>query len=355
MTLPITVISGLDRVATYSAGRGLVFGDPHARLVSHCIDQIGVGLVSRTVEAGDGSVSAHLVDLAHGCVACTLREDVLPTLKKLASEPGVDRVVLVLPEAVEPVGFLDNFHHVADGEGHTVAEMCSVVAVVALIDSPRLVSRLAAGATLAEQGLAVGPDDDRHVAEVLVAQIESADVIVAPGATEQQRGVLSLLNPEASLPERLPDHIDSVFDFARTTRRTLPASLAEHNHDHRQSDAWRVHWRTDRPLHPLRLLAALEQVGDVSLRGRGYLHLATHPGTGVEWDSAGRQLRLGAPEVELCESGARLSFVGVDERWWLIRDALDAAVVTDAEMAYAARDWHRIGDPFAGLWLGPGA
>ncbi|MCB9411294.1 MAG: GTP-binding protein [Actinobacteria bacterium] len=354
MTLPITVISGLDRVATYSAGRDLLLGDPHARLVSHCIDQIGVGLVSRTIEAGDGSVSAHLVDLAHGCVACTLREDVLPTLRALALEPGVDRVVLVLPEAVEPMGFLDNFHHVADEDGNTVADVCSVVAVVAMIDSPRLVGRLTAAATLADQGLAAGPGDDRHLAEVLVAQIESADVIVAPDATEQQRGVLRLLNAEASLPDRLPAHIDSVFDFVRTTRRTLPASLAEHSHDHREGDAWRVHWRTDRPLHPLRLLTALEQVGDVSLRGRGYLHLATRPTTSVEWDSAGRQLRLGAPDVEVRESGAWLNFVGIDERWWLIRDALDTAVLTDDEMAYAARDWQRIDDPFAGLWSGPG-
>ena len=351
MTLPITVISGLDRLATYSAGRGLVAGDPHARLVSHCIDQISVGLVSRTIEAGDGSVAAQLIELAHGCVSCTLRGDVLPTLRALAADPGVDRAVLVLPEAVEPIGFLDSFHRVTDEARRTASDVCFVVAVVAMVDSPRLMGRLTSGDTLAEHGLAVDSWDDRQVAEVLVGQIETADVIVAPGATNQQRSVLRLLNPEASLPERLPSHIDTVFDFVRTSRRTLATSLANHSQDCRESDAWRVQWRTDRPLHPLRLLTALEQVGDVSLRGRGYLHLATNPATGVEWDSAGRQLRLGAPEVELNGPGARLDFVGVDARWWVIRDALDATVLTDAEMGHAAGDWAQLDDPFAGLWL----
>jgi hypothetical protein len=97
-------------------------------------------------------------------------------------------------------------------------------------------------------------------------------------------------------------------------------------------------------------LEALDQVGDVSLRGRGYLHLATRPATPVEWDSAGRQLRLGAPDVDIDGAGARLSFVGVDVRSWVIRDALDAAVLTDAEMALATPDWAGIDDPFTELW-----
>lgn len=350
MTLRLTVISGLDRVATLAAARSMVRGDARGRVVTHCIDQVHVGLVSRTIESGEGLVWADVVDLAHGCVSCTLREDVLPTLRRLAADPDVDRAVLVLPEAVEPIGFLDNYLLVVADDGSTTAEVCSLDAVVAVVEPGRLIGMLTDSTTLQECGFAVGQDDDREVAEVLVGQIECADVIVATGTTLQQRSVISLLNPQAQLLEQIPTHIDPMFDFTRTNDRTIPAHVAEHSPDCRHGEAWRVHWRTDRPMHPLRLLAALDQVGEVSLRGRGYLHVATRPSTAVEWDSAGRQLRLGAPDLDVAGPGARLTFVGVDVRSWIIRDALDAAVLTDAEMAHAAEEWRALGDPFIDIW-----
>ncbi len=90
MSLPVTVVCGLSRSATMSAGRDLLAGRSAARLVAHCLDQLQVGLVSRSVTDAQGQVEAALIELVHDCVSCTLREDVLPTLMRMAADPDVD-------------------------------------------------------------------------------------------------------------------------------------------------------------------------------------------------------------------------------------------------------------------------
>jgi G3E family GTPase len=351
VTLPITVVCGLDRSAALRAGQQLLGGDPSSRLLTHCLDQVQIGLVSRTTVSGDGQVDAALIDLDHGCVSCTLREDVLPALVRMSADPAVGRVVLVLPEAVEPIGFLECFRFVADGQGRTTADACHVDGVVAVLDPVELIPALSNHELLSDRGLHVGDGDDRGFGDVVVAQLECADLVLAPGASPQERSLLRLLNADAAVLDRLPDRVQPVFDFDRTWSRTSPAVVDHFGSDCLADDAWLMHWRSVRPLHPTRLHDVLDEIAEVALRGRGHFRVATRPGTPVEWDSVGSRLRLGAPDAGISTPSAHLSFVGVSDRRSAILDALDSAVLTDAEMAAPATSWRSVDDPFLDVWL----
>ena len=351
MSLPITVLCGLNRTANSTAGRALLADHTGNHLVTHCLDQIGVGLVSRTVQNGGGSVEACLIDLAHGCVSCTLREDVLPTLQRMARDASVDRAILVLPEAVEPIHFLDSFMHVTDGAGFTTADVCHIDAVVAVLEPAALVPSLNNHESLADRGLGIGQSDDRGLGDLLVGQIECADMLLAPGATEQEQSLLTLLNPDATIVEYLPAVIPAVFDFPRTSARTTPALVDSNCPLPGPTGAWVLDWANPRPLHPLRLHDALPQIADAALRGRGHFRVATRPSVAVEWDSIGGRLRLGAPDVTPPSRAAQLRFIGVSDQQHVIAELLDDAVLTDAELAAPASAWPDAHDPFTDTWL----
>ncbi|MAT61697.1 MAG: hypothetical protein CMH41_08680 [Micrococcales bacterium] len=351
MTLPVTVVCGLNRAATSDAGRALLSPSSDSHLVTHCLDQIHIGLVSRTTVSGFGHIDAALIDLAHGCVSCTLREDVLPTLRDMAADPKVGHVILVLPESVEPIGFLESFLFYTAEDGRSAAELCHIEAVMAVLEPAALVTMMANHETLADRGLNIGDTDNRGLGDLLVGQIECADVILAPGANPQEMRLLRLLNPDARLHTAQPLSIPAAFNWSATNARTSPALIDHLVQECDTADAWRMGWRSHRPLHPTRLHDALQDIAGVALRGRGHFQIATRPSSLIEWDSVGRQLRLGSPDTDIPRRGANLCFVGVSDERDRIAAALDAAQLTDEEHMSPATSWAIVQDPFQDIWL----
>src|SRR5687768_7314493 len=87
----VTVLSGFWPAVTFAAARALLAADPSLMLIRHDLSGVRDGVVHRVVRTGTGILEDERVDLVHGCVSCTLREDVLPTLVRLArSHPGRD-------------------------------------------------------------------------------------------------------------------------------------------------------------------------------------------------------------------------------------------------------------------------
>ncbi len=347
----VTVISGIGRADTSGAAEELLAASPDRVVVTHCLDHVEVGLVSRSVRWQDGHVDAAVVDLQHGCVSCTLREDVLPTLVDLSQRAGVAGVVLVLPEAVEPMGFLEAFYSVVlDETGRTASDHLKIDCVVAVVDAERLVPRLAVGERLADVGLAVGEDDDRTLAELIVEQVETADVILTSSATGAELAVLSLLNPDARCVTSLREGCEQHFDWDRTLDRVNRARPAAMAGEVLHRGTWGFTWLSDRPFHPERLHNCLEDLG-LSLRGRGTVHLASRPEVSVEWDSVGSRIALGAYPAQEYTGVTAVSFVGVNGLQGAIRARLADATLSDAEMAAGPHEWCTWPDPFHDVWL----
>lgn len=294
MSTPVTVVCGPDRDPALMFARRLRGDSPTHVLLEHDLGQVDLGLVGRATERGGGRYDARVVELAHGCVSCTVREDLLPTVAAMAASGTVQHVVLLLPDVVEAAGLIEAFHSMTlPGTDTTVSRTCHIDRVVAVLRATHLIETIARGRTLAELGRTAADADDRCLGEVVVRQVETADVVVLLDAPATERGLVRLLNPTARVLG--PDDVvpDGVFDLARLLDRADASVVPAGADIRRDADAWTVVWRARRPLHPVRLHDVLDHLVDASLRSRGTIWLAGRPDALVGWEATGPRLSLG--------------------------------------------------------------
>src|ERR1700754_699717 len=155
-------------------------------VVHHDLRDVAQGVVHRRIRLA-GTDTTTVLELAHGCVSCTLREDVLPVLAHLAGRPDVTRIVLHLDPVLEPERVCWALRHVVtDGpDGRTVVtDVAALRGVVTVLDAATWLTDATSDADVADRGLAVLPDDERTIAQLVVAQAEFADALVLAGTPQ---------------------------------------------------------------------------------------------------------------------------------------------------------------------------
>ncbi|MCW6003376.1 GTP-binding protein [Micromonospora sp. CPCC 205371] len=393
----VTVLSGFSVAAAHAVARVLLAADDRLLLVSHDITAIRSGVVRRTVRGATGVVEDAEVGLVHGCVPCTLREDVLPTLVRLArSRPDAD-LVLVLPPVVEPEALADACAHCLV-DGAPVTDAVRLDSFVTVVDAARVIDDLACTDDLRHRGLHAAENDHRAVADVVVRQIEYADTVLLWGHPEADgfdlARLVTLLHRLAPWATHLIAGQTATVDctgLAARLRRTgrhdagkpgmlgralegFPIAVHEPVSD---CGVVSVVFRSRRPFHPRRLHGALEDLTGEALRGRGHLWIASQPDTVVGFESAGGGAGMGSlgywlaalPTHRWDEAsdhrrlaadldwdpyyGDRhtvLAFVGLHLDAAAITELLTGCLLTDAEIADGFDAWRQLPDPFAGCF-----
>lgn len=351
MRVPLIVLTGVDREAMAAAMVGLQFDLPGAVAVRHDIDG-DRSVLRRVVSDVNGVVEEAETDLAHACVSCALREDVIPTLERVARSGRWSTIVAHAPVGAEA----DQLCHVLATDAR-LARQLRVTSVVTAVAGPSVVADLLGDDLLAERGDHTGPDDRRGVGEVGCAMVEHADIVVTSGHADQ--AALDLLRTLARADALLVDgaeHLDA-----------LQAASHLHQHDHTlgwtgpiitspvapvdSSLVWRLELASPHPLHPDRLLDQLEALGGGRHRSRGVFWLPTRPGRALAWDGAGGQLSIGDAQGWGSQvPHTRLLFAGVGTAPAHLQQAFDAIVLGPDEAA--ATRWPVDEDGFE-PWLGP--
>ena len=390
MTRPeLLVLTGLhapDVEAVIARIRSL---DPGAAVLHHDLGEIGSGRVHRRLRRGgpDGPTDEWtVIELAHGCLSCTLREDLLPQLLALAREGGPRRIVLHLDPALEPEQVCWSLLNVLV-DGRPITDAVDLRGVVTCIDTGRWLEDATGDDVPAERGLAELPDDERTVALVAVGQAEFADLLVHCGTADARLlartdAVLARLAPAAERV-RLAE-LD-----ARVLLAEVPAASRRGRPDDVHAALLRgrpplaaecgvrlVLFTARRPFHPQRLHDALDVLLDGVVRTRGRIWLATRPDAVLWLESAGGALRVGhtgdwlaacdAAEWDAAPAERRaLAALGWHPRFGdraqdlvvLVHDAdpgeigtrLSDALVTDAELDAGEAALAELPDPF-GWW-----
>ncbi|MEI5676321.1 MULTISPECIES: CobW family GTP-binding protein [unclassified Nocardioides] len=352
MRTPVVLLTGVDRDAMAATMVGLQFDLPAAVAVRHHID-VERGVLERVVSDVTGVVERVDHELEHACVTCAIREDVVPTLERLARSGRWSTIVAHLPVGAE------------------AAQVCQVVSwdtrlarhlrvsgVVVAVDGQRVVDDLVGDDLLAERGDHSAVDDRRGVAEVNGAMVEYADVVVTRGEPDPTGEALlrALARPDADVVAGV-EHLEA-------------AGLTRDRHQHGRSRAWvdavrrdplpplasdrvwRVELASPQPFHPERLLEDLESLGGGRHRSRGSFWLPTRPGQVLVWDGAGGQLSIGAGEPwRDREPHTRIVLTGVGAEPAHLRDAF-AAMLLGPDEAAAGGGWRVAEDGFE-PWLGP--
>ncbi|HUO36419.1 MAG TPA: GTP-binding protein [Mycobacterium sp.] len=324
--------------------------------------------VLTTAEAG--------VELAHGCVSCTIRNDLLVLLRQLHRRDDVERVVVHLAPWLEPEPICVAINHVrirvAPGyvDGPAALDV-SIAAVVTCVDSSVWLGEALGDAEL---------DDGRTRAQVVVGQAEFADVVVLNRPDPYVAGVLRRLSPRAHIqvgPDDIEHALDNLPSDARRGRSDDPHGplLAGEPPLDSRGPITLVEFNSRRPFHPQRLHACVDLLLDGVIRTRGRLWLASQPEHAMWLESAGGGLRVSSAGKWLAAlTAAELAGIDAERRAFAelrwddrqgdrhtamtvllcgaqlsdILDGLHGALLTDEEYR-SPQDWIHYDDPF-GHW-----
>ena len=355
---------------------GALLRTPGTLVVEHRFDGHVVRRTTVNLQHGLLTTAEAGLELAHGCVSCTIRNDLMVLLRVLHRRDDVDRIVVHLAPWLEPEPICLAIDHVrvcvAPGyvDGPAALDV-SIDAVVTCVDSAVWLSQALGDAEL---------DDGRTCAQVVVGQAEFADVAVLSRADPFLAGVLRRLSPRARITvgaDGIEHVLANLYRDARRGRSDDPHGplLAGQPPLDSRGPINLIEFNARRPFHPQRLHACLDLLLEGVIRTRGRLWLASQPehamwlesaGGGLRINSAGKWLAaLTGPEVDGVDAERRafaelrwaerygdrhtamtILLCGADAAE--IRNGLDGALLTDDEFR-CPEDWVHYDDPF-GEW-----
>lgn len=355
---------------------GALLRTPGTLVVEHRFDGHVVRRTMVTLQRGVLTTAENGVELAHGCVSCTIRNDLLVLLRQLHRRDDVDRVVVHLAPWLEPEPICVAIDHVrvrvAPGyvDGPAALDV-SIAAVVTCVDSSVWLNEALGDAEL---------DDGRTCAQVVVGQAEFADVVVLSRADPFIAAVLRRLSPRARIhvgAGGIEHALDNLYRDARRGRSDDPHGplLAGQPSLDSRGPVNLVEFNAQRPFHPQRLHACLDLLLEGVIRTRGRLWLASQPDQAMWLESAGGGLRVGAAGKWLAAlTGPELADIDAERRAFAelrwdeqhgdrhtamtilmcgahadaILRGLNSALLTDDELR-SPQDWMHYNDPF-GDW-----
>ncbi len=373
MRTPVILVAGQEDTDPVV---GTLLRTPGTLVVEHRFDGHVVRRTMVTLQHGVLTTAEAGLELAHGCVSCTIRNDLLVLLRQLHRRDDVDRVVVHLAPWLEPEPICFAIDHVrvrvAPGyvDGPAALDV-SIAAVVTCVDTSVWLSQALGDARL---------DDGRTRAQVVVGQAEFADVVVLNRPNPIVAAVLRRLSPRARInvgADGIEQALGNLYIDARRGRSDDPHGplLAGQPPLDSRGPVKLVEFTAQRPFHPGRLHACLDGLLEGVIRTRGRLWLASQPDQAMWLESAGGGLRVSSAGKWLAAlTGPELADIDAERRVFAeltwddqygdrhtamtvlvygahaaeILDALDGALLTDAELRIP-QDWIHYDDPF-GDW-----
>ncbi|MFT3901271.1 MAG: GTP-binding protein [Gordonia sp. (in: high G+C Gram-positive bacteria)] len=372
--IPVTVLSGFLGAGKTTVLNHLLANRGGLRVAVIVNDMSEVNIDAQLVDGDFGDArldrtEEKLVELTNGCICCTLREDLVESVARLAAEGRFDYVVIESTGISEPMPVAATFDWEFE-DGFSLSSVTRLDTMVTVVDSSTFLAELTRGENLADRDLEAAPGDERSISDLLVDQVEFADVILlsktdlvseaVAGATE---ATISRLNPHAKLIRTIKGDIDldevlgtGLFDVnaARQLEGWAEEIAGGHTPETEEYGISSVVFRSDRPFHPARLAQALDGLQGI-IRSKGFCWVATRPETAAIWSQAGPNLFIEAagPWANTDEKpGQELVFIGVRLDRSQPQRVLSAALLTDDEMALGPQGWTEFPDPLP-QWAAP--
>lgn len=390
--LPVTVLSGFLGAGKTTVLNHILSNRQGLKIAVIVNDMSEVNIDAQLVREGGAELSRteeKLVEMTNGCICCTLRDDLLQEVSRLAQAGRFDYLLIESTGISEPLPVAMTFSFPTPDGALSLMDISKLDTMVTVVDANRWLDDYREGERLKTLDMAVSDEDNRTLSDLLIDQVEFANVIIlskvdlaAPEQVEELEGVLRKLNPDARLIRAENGAIDlnailntGLFDMdaAQNSAGWLKELQGEHTPETEEYGISSFVFRARRPFHPERLMHLLE--GDTFkavIRSKGFTWLASrHDWVGM-WSQAGEIITLDSgglwwalvpaedwPEdptltaaihsqyqIPYGDRRQEIVIIGIEMNAQHISQALDGCLLSDAEMALGWPRWSNLEDPF---------
>lgn len=389
--LPVTVLSGFLGAGKTSLLNYLLTNADGMRLGVIVNDMSEINVDARLVESRltpKSAFSDAMIEMTNGCICCTIREEFVEAVADLAARGELDYLIVEATGISEPLAVAEGFTFDV-GSGRQLSELARLDSLVTVVDASSFLPEMGSLDTLAVRNQSAGDTDERHVSELLVDQVEFANVLilnkidlVSPSQRSTLIGLLQRMNPKAKLVlarngQVSPEMVLNTKAFRFSDAAEFPAWLEQPRLDRTpETDLYGIDsfvYNARRPFHPERLWETLQRSFFTNvLRSKGFVWLASRPDQAGLWSQTGRLWSLEPAgkwwvtvprdqwpcddpaqimdltdwDEDLGDRRQEIVFIGQNLNEEGIRGKLDACLMTGQEMEQIGQSTLALEDPF---------
>lgn len=311
--IPVTVLSGYLGAGKTTILNHILHNQDGLKVAVIVNDMSEVNIDAQTIKQGGGlnRTEEKLVEMSNGCICCTLREDLLVEVEKLATAGNIDYIIIESTGISEPVPVAQTFSYIDEELGIDLTRFCRLDTMVTVVDANRFWHDFRSGDSLLDRKEALGEDDERKIADLLLDQIEFCDVLIVnksdlveEAELDHLEGVLCKLQPQAKLIRTSKGEIQpsdilntGLFDFEKANEAAgwIKELLRGHHGHQPETEEYGITsfvYNRKLPFHSERFYQLMHSLGKNVVRVKGIAWCATRNNLALSVSQAGPSISI---------------------------------------------------------------